>query len=192
MSAVMVEQRYSIEDYLALEEKADFKSEYYNGEIFPMAGGTLNHNRIAGNIYLALKQILKAKEFDVFIGDVKLHISCTGSFTYPDVLVINGEPRYWEDRRDTIESAELIIEILSNSTKDYDRAGKFENYRSIPELHDYILISQDKVHVEHFEKQSSNQWLLTEYKLLDESLKIVQVEEKISLRDIYDKIVFEK
>jgi len=192
MSAVMVEQRYSIEDYLALEEKADFKSEYYNGEIFPMAGGTLNHNRITGNIYLALKQILKTKDFDVFIGDVKLHIPCTGSFTYPDVLVINGEPRYWEDRRDTIESAELIIEILSESTKDYDRAGKFENYRSIPELHDYILISQDKVHVEHFEKQAANQWLLTDYKSLDESLKIVQVEEKISLRDIYDKIVFEK
>ncbi len=192
MSAVMVEQRYSIEDYLALEEKADFKSEYYSGEIFPMAGGTLNHNRIAGNIYLALKQILKAKEFDVFIGDVKLHIPCMGSFTYPDVLVINGEPSYWQERRDTIDSAELIIEILSESTKDYDRAGKFENYRSLPELHDYILISQDKVHVEHFEKQSSNQWLLTEYKLLDESLKIVQVEEKISLRDIYDKIVFEK
>ena len=191
MSAVMVEQRYSVEDYLALEEQADFKSEYYNGEIFPMAGGTLNHNRIAGNIYLALKQILKAKDFDVFIGDVKLHIPSTNSFTYPDVLVINGEPSYWQDRRDTIDSAELIIEILSDSTKNYDRAGKFENYRSLAELHDYILISQDKVHVEHFEKQASNQWLLTEYKLLTESLKIIQTDKTISLNDIYDKIVFE-
>ncbi len=191
MSAVMVEQSYSIEDYLALEDKADFKSEYYDGEIFPIAGGTLNHNRIAGNIYLALKQIFKAKEFDVFIGDVKLHIPCTGSFTYPDVLVIKGEPSYWQNRQDTLDNAELIIEILSESTKNYDCAGKFENYRSLPELHDYILISQDKVHVEHFEKQASNQWLLTEYKLLTESLKIIQTDETISLNDIYDKIVFE-
>ena len=191
MSAVMVEQRYSVEDYLALEEQADFKSEYYNEGIFPMAGGTLNHNQISINLCIILGIAFKKRKYRVFAGDVKLHIPSTNSFTYPDVLVINGEPSYWQDRRDTIDSAELIIEILSDSTKNYDRAGKFENYRSLAELHDYILISQDKVHVEHFEKQASNQWLLTEYKLLTESLKIIQTDKTISLNDIYDKIVFE-
>ncbi|MDQ7090352.1 MAG: Uma2 family endonuclease [Methylococcales bacterium] len=192
MSAVMMEKRYSIEDYLALEDKADSKSEYYEGEIFPTAGGTLNHNQISINLCIILGIAFKKRDFRVFAGDVKLHIPATNSFTYPDVLVINGEPSYWQNRRDTIDKSELIIEILSDSTKDYDRAGKFENYRSLPELHDYILISQDKVHIEHFEKQAFNQWLLTEYKLLDDSLKLVQIEERMSLGDIYDKIVFEK
>lgn len=90
MSAVMVEQSYSIEDYLALEEKADFKSEYYNGEIFPIAGGTLNHNQISINLCIILGIAFKKRDFRVFAGDVKLHIPSTNSFTYPDVLVING------------------------------------------------------------------------------------------------------
>jgi Uma2 family endonuclease len=191
MSAVMLEKYYSVKNYLVLEEKADFKSEYYDGEIFPMAGGTLNHNQISINLCIILGIAFKKRDFRVFAGDVKLHIPCTNSFTYPDVLVINGEPSYWQNRRDALDSAELVIEILSDSTKNYDRAGKFENYRSLVELHDYILISQDKVHIEHFEKQASNKWLLTEYKLLTESLKIIQTEETISLNDIYDKIVFE-
>lgn len=192
MSAVLAEKEFSVEEYLALEDKAEFKSEYYNGEIFAMAGGTLNHNRIAGNVHFALKLALKSKPFEIFIGDVKLQIPCTNSFTYPDLLVIQGEPTYWQDRRDTVSRAELIIEILSDSTKDYDRAGKFENYRSLPELQDYILISQDKVYVEHFEKQAPHQWLLNEYQSLQDELKIAQFDEVISVADIYEKIVFEK
>jgi Uma2 family endonuclease len=126
MNAVLKPKFVSFEEYLATEELADYKSEYYAGEIFAMAGGTINHNRIAGNIHFALKLALKGKSFEVFIGDVKLHIPDVKASTYPDVLVIKGLPEYWENRRDVVCNAAVIVEVLSNSTKDYDRAGKFE------------------------------------------------------------------
>jgi len=188
MNTVAAIKYYSIEDYLAAEEKAEFKSEYYSGEIYPMAGSTINHNRIAGNAHFALKLALKGKPFEVFIGDVKLHIPHTESFTYPDILVIKGQPDYWQNRRDIVCNAVVIIEVLSDSTKDYDRAGKFEIYRGLPGLQDYILVSQDKVHVEHFVKQAPKQWLLTEYSALTDVLNIAQLGETLALGDIYDKV----
>ena len=188
MSALRTEKGYSVEDYFAMEEKADFKSEYYQGAVFQMAGGSLNHNQISINLCMILGLAFRKRDFRVFAGDVKLHIPSTNSFTYPDVFVIKGEPYYWNNRQDTLSRADLIIEILSDSTKDYDRAGKFENYRSLGDLQDYILISQDKIHVEHFEKQAPDQWLLTEYKNLEQSFKIAQISETIDLTDIYEKI----
>lgn len=191
MSTVAALKHYSVEEYLAAEELAVEKSEYYGGEVFLMAGGTLNHNRIAGNIHFALKLRLRNKPFEVFIGDVKLHIPEGESFTYPDILVIKEPPEYWNDRRDAVCNALLVIEVLSNSTKDYDRAGKFEIYRTLPELQDYILVSQDKVHVEHFVKQAPQQWLLTEYNALSDVLHIAQLDESLVLSDIYDKVEFD-
>jgi len=188
MNTVPALKHYSIEDYLAAEEIAEFKSEYYAGEIYPMAGGTINHNRIAGNVHFALKLVLKGKPFEVFIGDVKLQIPHTESFTYPDILVIKGQPDYWQNRRDTVCSAQLLVEVLSDSTKDYDRGGKFEIYRHLPDLQDYILISQDKIHVEHYVKQAPRQWLLTEYSALNDHLPIAQLGETLALSDIYDKV----
>ncbi len=152
MHAATIEKDYSIEEYFSLEEKAIIKSEFYNGEIFQMAGGSLNHNQISINLSMILGLAFRKRDFRVFAGDVKLHIPSTNSFIYPDVFVIKGEPHYWNDRLDTLSQTDLIIKILSDSTKDYDRAGKFESYRSLGELQDYILISQDKVHIEHFEK----------------------------------------
>jgi len=191
MSAVMAEKHFSVEEYLALEDKAAFKSEYYDGEIFAMAGGTLNHNQISINLCMILGIAFRQRDFRVFASDVKLHIPSTNSFTYPDLLVIQGKPDYWENRRDTVSRTEVIIEILSDSTQDYDRGAKFENYRSLPELQDYILISQDKVHVEHFEKQAPQKWLLNEYQSLEDKLNIAQFDEVIGLTDIYEKIIFE-
>ncbi len=191
MSAVMAEKHFSVKEYLALEDKATFKSEYYDGEIFAMAGGTLNHNQISINLCMILGIAFRQRDLRVFAGDVKLHIPSTNSFTYPDVLVIQGKPDYWKNRRDTVSRAEVIIEILSESTQDYDRGAKFENYRSLPELQDYILISQDKVHVEHFEKQAPQKWLLNEYQSLEDKLNIAQFDEVIGLTDIYEKIIFE-
>ncbi|NOQ36844.1 MAG: Uma2 family endonuclease, partial [Methylococcaceae bacterium] len=161
------------------------------GEIYPMAGGTLNHNQISINLCMILGLAFRKRDYRVFAGDVKLHIPCTGDFTYPDVLVIKGEPSYWQNRKDIVSRAELIIEILSDSTKDYDRAEKFENYRSLPELQDYILISQEKVHIEHFSKQAPHEWLLKEYQSLEGELNIAEISETISIADIYEKVVFE-
>lgn len=190
MNTVPVIKYCSVEDYLAVEEVAEFKSEYYAGEIFSMAGGTLNHNRIAGNVHFALRLALKGKPFEVFISDVKIHAPNTDSFTYPGLIVIKGQPEYWQDRRDTVRNAHLLVEVLSNSTKDYDRGGKFEIYRHLPGLRDYILISQDKIHVEHFVKQAPNQWLLTEYGDLHDQLSLAQLGETLALHDVYDKVDF--
>jgi Uma2 family endonuclease len=152
-----------------------------------MAGGTLNHNQIIVNLCILFGMAFKNRAYRVFASDVKLHIP-DDSFTYPDVLVINGQPAYWQNRRDIVSSAEMIVEVLSDSTKDYDRAGKFEYYRRLPELHDYILISQDKVHVEHFVKQAAHSWLLTDYEQLTDTLNFAQLGAMLSLQEIYDKV----
>ncbi|MFZ2727803.1 MAG: Uma2 family endonuclease [Methylococcaceae bacterium] len=191
MNTVAAITHYSIEEYLAAEEQANFKSEYYAGEIYPMAGGTLNHNQIIINLCIIFGLAFKKKDYRVFAGDVKLYIPPSESFTYPDIVVIKGQPNYWQERRDSITNATLIIEVLSNSTKDYDRAGKFEIYRNLSELQDYILISQDKIHIEHFVKQAPQQWLLTEYNNLDAVFTISQLNDSLAVTDIYDKVIFE-
>lgn len=188
MNTVPALKHYSIEDYLAAEEVAEYKSEYYAGEVFPMAGGTINHNQIVINLCIILGIAFKKRDYRVLASDVKLQIPDTESFTYPDILVIKGPPDYWQNRRDTVCNAQLLIEVLSDSTKDYDRGGKFEIYRHLPDLQDYILISQDKVHVEHFVKQAPKQWLLTEYSALTDNLPIAQLGETLALSDIYDKV----
>jgi Uma2 family endonuclease len=180
----------SFEDYLAAEELAVEKSEYYAGEIFTMAGGTVNHNRITGNLHFLLKLALKGKPFEVFIENVKLYISAVDTSTYPDILVIQGKPIYWNNRRDIVSNATLIVEVLSNSTEDYDRSGKFRIYRHLPDLTDYILVSQNNVNIEHYTKQSPNQWLLTEYSILEDILELKKFNTQLSLCDIYDNVEF--
>lgn len=180
----------SFEDYLAAEELAVEKSEYYAGETFTMAGGTLNHNQIIINLCIILGMAFKKRDIRIFAGDVKLHIPEADASTYPDVLVIQGKPVYWDNRRDVVCKATLIVEVLSNSTQDYDRAGKFDVYRQLPDLTDYILINQNKVRIEHFVKQSEHQWLLTEYTDLNELLELKNFGEQLNLADIYDKVEF--
>ena len=191
MNAVLKSKYISFEEYLAAEELADYKSEYYAGEIFAMAGGTLTHNQIIINLCIILGFAFKKRDVRVFAGDVKLHVRDVAVSTYPDVLVIKGQPEYWDNRRDVVCNAAVIVEVLSDSTKDYDRAGKFEIYRNLPDLQDYILVSQDKVHVEHFVKQSPHQWLLSEYNQLSDVLTIAQLDETLAVADIYDKVDFE-
>jgi len=190
MNALTAPNYYTAADYLAAEEIAEFKSEYFAGEVFPMAGGTINHNQIVINLCIIFGMAFKKKDYRVFAGDIKLQTPNTESFTYPDILVIKGQPGYWQERRDTVCNAQLLVEVLSDSTKDYDRGGKFEIYRHLPGLLDYILVSQDKIHVEHFVKQAPNQWLLTEYSTITDVLEITQLGETLTLADIYDKVDF--
>ncbi|BAP56995.1 hypothetical protein THII_2698 [Thioploca ingrica] len=183
---------YSPEEYLQLEELAEYKSEYHDGKIFPMTGGTTNHNQIAGNFYVALKLALKKQNYQVAIGDVKLWIPLIRRFVYPDVMVIAGKINYFENRRDTITNPLIIIEVLSQSTKNYDRGDKFEYYRTLPSFQEYILVSQFKVHVEHFVKTSENQWLLSEYAQLEAKLELNTIPVVMTLADIYDEVNFEE
>ena len=182
---------YSPEEYLELETAAEYKSEYYNGQIFPMAGGTPNHNRIALNLSTALNFALKGQNYDVFINDMRLWIPQKRLYTYPDVMVVSGQLEFAEGRRDTITNPWMIAEVLSESTANYDRGEKFKLYRTISSLKEYIIISQSDKQVEQFSKTIDNKWILSEYDEENAVLALTCIQFQISLLDIYDKVDFE-
>lgn len=191
MLAETEKRYYTPEEYLALDEAAEYKSEYLDGEILPMTGGTANHNKIAGNLYKRFPLTVSGQNYEIFINDMRLWIPRYRLYTYPDVMVIQGEPVYAGNNTTTVTNPLLIVEVLSKSTKDYDRGEKFLYYRSIPELREYILIDQYKYHVEQLTKTADGKWLFTEYESEDSVLAMESVEFQISLRDIYDRINFE-
>ncbi len=178
----------SVEDYLLLEDAAKERSEYCNGEIFTMAGGSINHNQISGNVYVELNSALKKQNYRVYMADVKLWIPQCNSFKYPDVMIIEGQPQYYENRKDILLNPLVIIEVLSNSTKDYDRGDKFQQYRTLESLQHYILINQDNIQVEHFKKIAPFEWLLTELNQIEATLKLTNPDLTLALSDIYDRV----
>jgi Uma2 family endonuclease len=182
---------YTPEEYLALEEAAIDKSEYHDGEIIPMTGGTINHNKLALNFCRKFPLTIKEQNYETFINDVRLWIPLTRRYVYPDIMVIQGEPIYHENNKTIVINPLVIIEVLSNSTKDYDRGGKFLAYRSIPEFREYILIDQYSYHIEQFAKNSNSKWELTEYDSEDSVLTLESVEFQIPLKEIYERINFE-
>ncbi|NEP62494.1 MAG: Uma2 family endonuclease [Symploca sp. SIO2G7] len=198
----LTEQRYySTEEYLALEEEADYKSEYINGEIFPMAGGSTNHNQIAGNFYAELNFAFKKLDYRVFMSDVRLWIPQRRIYTYPDVMIVAGEPEYHDNRTDTITNPKVIIEVLSPSTKAYDRSTKFEIYRTIPTFEEYLLIDQKRIYIEHFSKTDQKNWSFCDYdeseqeitqSIEKKAISLSSVSLEISLADIYNKVNFKE
>ncbi|MCY7272264.1 MAG: Uma2 family endonuclease [Phormidesmis sp. CAN_BIN44] len=186
------ERNYTPEEYLELEEKADYKSAYDDGIITPMTGGTTDHNQIAGNLYIALSIGLKRQNFRVFFGDVRLWIPKIHSFKYPDVMVVAGEPEYYDNRRDTITNPQVIIEVLSDSTEAFDRTNTFKLYQTIPTFQEYILINQTKVEIDQFFKTGTKRWSLYEYDQEDTELSLKSFDLQIPIIDIYDKILFEE
>lgn len=182
---------YTPEEYLALEESAIDKSEYHDGEIVPMTGGTTNHNSIIINLIANLKFGLRGKDYRLFTSDVRLWIPLTRRYVYPDIMVIQGEPVDQGSNKTIVTNPLLIVEVLSNSTKDYDRGGKFLAYRSIQEFREYILIDQYSYHIEQFAKNSNDKWVLTEYDSDESVLTLESVEFQMPLREIYERINFD-
>ncbi|XGV95359.1 MAG: Uma2 family endonuclease [Leptolyngbya sp. BL-A-14] len=190
---MQTQQRYyTPEEYLAQEEVAEFHSEYRDGEIVPMTGGSINHNQIAGNVYAFLKFALRGKPLKPYIGDLRLWIPQYRQYTYPDVLVIEGQPLFQAQRTDTILNPCLIVEVLSKSTKDYDRTDKFRYYRSIAELQEYVLINQYEVAIDYYTKADGDTWLFRAYEFdADaETLNLASVNVEIPFAEIYDGVDF--
>ncbi|MBO1051063.1 MAG: Uma2 family endonuclease [Dolichospermum sp. DET73] len=181
---------YTPEEYLELEEKADYKNEYRDGEIISMTGGTTNHNKLALNLATGLNLALNDLDYEIYIGDVKLWILRYREFTYPDVMVIEGQPVYYSTNTTIVTNPVLIVEVLSKSTKDYDRGDKFLYYRSIPEFKEYILIDQTKYYVMQYVKTSENQWILTEYETEDAMINLSSINVELSLKQLYKKVNF--
>jgi Uma2 family endonuclease len=182
---------YTPEEYLALEESAIDKSEYHDGEIVPMTGGTTNHNKLALNFCRKFPLNVNGQDYETFINDVRLWIPQTRRYVYPDIMVIQGQPVYRENNQTIVTNPLVIVEVLSNSTKDYDRGGKFLAYRSIPEFREYILIDQYSYHIEQFAKNSNGKWVLTEYDSEESVLILESVEFQMPLREVYKRINFE-
>ena len=185
-----VKAYYTPEEYLQLEEKADQKHEYHDGEIIPMTGGTTNHNKLALNLATRLNIALNDLNYEVYIGDVKLWIPRYREFTYPDVMVIQGQPVYYGKNTTTVTNPRLIAEVLSKSTKDYDCSDKFLYYRSIPEFQEYILIDQTRYYVMQYVKTSENQWIFTEYEAEEAKLMLDSINVELSLSQLYKKVNF--
>jgi Uma2 family endonuclease len=181
---------YTPEEYLELEEKAEYKSEYRDGEIIPMTGGTTNHNKIAGNFYAYLKFGLKKQNYDVYIGDVRLWIPRYRQHTYPDIMVIQGEPIYTGANTTTVMNPLLIAEVLSKSTSNYDQSDKFMYYRSIPEFKEYILINQYQYHVMQYVKTDDGKWIFTELHSESDILTLETIDFQIALSDLYEQVNF--
>ena len=185
------QRSYTAEEYLALEETAEDKSDYWDGEIVPMTGGTTNHNEIAINVCVACKLALKQQGYRLFAGDVRLWIPRYRCYTYPDVMAIKGSPVYHRDRTDTITNPSIIVEVLSDSTRNYDRGDKFEAYRSISEFEEYILLDQYRYYAEQFVKTESGQWLLTAYDLPETVIQLASADCQLAFDEIYDQVEFE-
>jgi Uma2 family endonuclease len=184
-----IEQRhYTPEEYLELETVADYKSEYIDGQIIPMAGGSTKHNQISLNLSSELNFAFKRRAFFVYMSDVRLWIPERRIYTYPDVMVIEGEPEYFQNRTDTVLNPIVIVEVLSKGTKNYDRASKFDAYRTIPSFQEYLLIDQTRIYVEQFSKTGKKQWSFCEYDESDETIAFAKVPFQISLADLYNKV----
>ncbi len=181
-------QYYTPEEYLNLEEKADCKHEYRDGKIISMTGGTTNHNKIAGNFYSYLRFTLKGQNYETYIGDVRLWIAQYRLYTYPDLMVINGQPTYEGKGTTTVTNPCLIGEVLSKSTQNYDQGDKFRYYRSLPTFQEYILIAQDQQLIMHHTKTADSNWLLQEYEDETAIIQLKTVPVKINLKDVYEGV----
>ena len=190
MLARTEEQVYTPQEYLAFEVGSPERHEYINGEVCLMTGGTPNHNKIAGNFYAALNFSLKRQPYQVFVTDQRLWIPEKKIYTYPDVMVVQGELQLQEGRKDTIVNPLLIAEVLSESTRSYDKDAKFAAYRTIPTLREYLLIDQYEVSIEQYVKTDRKSWLFSEYGEADEVVALNSIQFEMAIEDIYDKVEF--
>lgn len=186
--SLQAKTRISPEEYLAMEREAETKHEYFDGEVFAMVGASPKHVLIVTNIVSSLHAQFRGRPCTVYASDLRLKVSPTGLYTYPDIVALCDKPEFDDDQEDTLTNPALIVEVLSKSTMDYDRGRKFEHYRSLRSFQEYLLVAQDKHHVEHFIRQSENRWLFSETKQLEDIIELPSIECTLSLTDIYEKV----
>ncbi len=177
------------EEYFRLEDASDCKSEYFEGEIYAMVGASLEHDRITINLVSDLDRTLEGSNCVVFSSDVKVRTEEGRHFFYPDASVVCGEVKLEKGRNDTIANPIVVFEVLSKSTRDYDRGTKFVAYRQIPSLRDYVLVDQYSCRVEHYSKDEQDRWVLEELKKPEDILEIVSIGAQLPLKRIYRRVV---
>ncbi len=175
------------EEYLEQERQAEYKSEFYKGEIFAMAGATKEHNKIVASIVAEAYNFLRDKDCSIFPSDLRMHNYENSLYTYPDVTIVCGEEKYLDDKFDTLTNPTVLIEVLSATTEDYDRGTKFKLYRSIPSLQNYVIVSSTEYAAEVYTK-NNNEWILTTAKYKEGTLFISAIDYTMKLADIYAQI----
>ena len=183
------QELFTLEEYFALEANSDERHEYYRGEVFAMSGGSVNHNRITGNIFVALRNALGNRPCETFVTDMRLLVKRHQLYTYPDVMIVCGKLEYALNRTDLIANPTAIFEVLSPSTENYDRGKKFNFfYRTIESLQEYVLIDQERVLVEHLRRSDERNWQLAVLDDLSDVLTLPSVGISIPLAEIYRRV----
>jgi Uma2 family endonuclease len=180
----------TVEEYLTLERGSEGRSEYLKGEMFAMTGASIRHNLITGNIFAELKRQLRETDCHAFVSDMRVGVPAEGLYTYPDVVVVCGEPKLEDEYLDTLLNPVLIIEVLSKSTASYDRVTKFGYYRTIESLLEYLLVAQNQKRVEQYTKQPDGKWLITDIGSPEARVELASVGCTLALGDIYEKVKF--
>jgi Uma2 family endonuclease len=181
-------RRLTPEEYLAMERQSEEKHEYLDGEVFAMTGTSLRHNDIVWNVAGILYSQLRGRPCRASVGDMRIQVDATGLYTYPDIVVVCGEPQLADAELDTLLNPTLIIEVLSPSTEAYDRGKKFAHYRTIASLAEVVLVSQERVQVERFSRQPGGGWLLLEANRLEDRLPLPAIGCELSLADVYERV----
>lgn len=187
MSTALPVPRISPDEYLRREREAPERSEYVNGEIYSMGGASRAHNLVAGNCFAELRARLGSRSCETYVSDMRVRVSETGLYTYPD-LVVACEPPRWDDSHfDTLPNPILILEVLSECTERYDRGEKFAHYRRLPSLREYLLVAQDRYRVEHFARDGES-WVLTEFSGLGAEVPLPALQCTLPLSVIYERV----
>jgi Uma2 family endonuclease len=188
---VQPQTRLTDEEYLAIERAAEYKSEFYQGEMFAMAGGSSNHSELSGSIIATLWPAARAKRCHIYTSDLRVRVARGGLYAYPDATVVCGEPQYAEGTTDVVTNPTILIEVLSPSTEAYDRGFKSSEYRKLPSLKEYAFVSQAKPSVEIYGRNAQGDWgVFAEYVGLDASCRFFSLDCTIRLSDLYADFVF--
>ncbi len=175
-------------EYLAIERKAETKSEYFDGQMFAMAGASRPHSLIVSDIDRVLGNQLLERPCETYPNDMRVKVTATGLYTYPDFVVVCDEPQFEDKVADTLLNPTLLVEVLSKTTENYDRGVKFEHYRRLTSVREFLAIAQDRMHVEHHIRQADGSWLLREYSGADDVLDLRSIECRLTLTDIYRRV----
>jgi Uma2 family endonuclease len=183
----------SPENYLQQERLAEFKSEYYNGDIYAMAGASRNHNQITSNLVVSLGRQLAKLPCSVYSSDMKVRTNTadTSKYSYPDVVLSCDKELFEDDKGDVLLNPQIIIEVLSDSTEAYDRGLKFFHYQLIPSLQEYLLVSQHYCRVEHYQRRADKQWVYSEFHSMEDNIPLATLACSLMVSEIYRRVVWE-
>ncbi|MEO1439241.1 MAG: Uma2 family endonuclease, partial [Chloroflexota bacterium] len=183
--------RMTPEEYLAFERNSDERHEYIGGRVYAMTGASRNHNLIAGNLFAALHGNFRKRPCEVYSETIRVRVDELDNYVYPDVVALCGEAKFADTTYDMLTNPQVIVEVRSPSTKRYDEGGKFDLYRQLDTLREYLLVSQDVPHIAHHIRQSDNTWLIRDVVDTDAAIQIATVDVELTLADVYEKVTFE-